>query len=143
MSTLSSLEDCRIIDMPIMKLNSGNLVVHNKPELFFDVKRIFYLYNIPKNKIRGEHAHKKLHQLIIPLQGSFEVELSDGSNIKKYFLDDSIKGLHVIPGIWTRLKNFSADSVALVLASDNYIDEDYIRDFKEFKKYKKNYGIEF
>lgn len=143
MSTHSTVLECRVIDMPVFKLNGGNLVIHNKPELFFDTKRIFYLYNVPKNKIRGEHAHKELQELIIAIQGSFEVELLDAMSKKKYFLGDSKKGLHVIPGIWIRLKNFSDDAVALVLASDNYIDEDYIRDFKEFQKYKKNYGTEF
>lgn len=104
-------------------------------DLSFDVRRIFYLYDVPGGESRGGHAHKRCHQLLIAGSGSFEVVVRDGLASHAYFLNTPRKGLHIPPGIWASEKKFSSGSVCLVLASHKYEADDYIRDFDEYKKY--------
>lgn len=101
-------------------------------EIPFDIKRIYYLYDVPGGAERGEHAHKDLHQLIIAMSGSFDVVLDDGTAKKRFHLSRSYYGLYVCPMIWRVLENFSYGAVCLVLASNLYDEDDYYRDYEEY-----------
>ena len=111
----------------------GNLSVIEKDCVPFDIKRVYYLYDVPSDAYRGGHAHKALFQFLIPLSGSFDVILKDGNNTKKVSLNKPNKGLLIVPGIWRELENFSSGAVCLVLASDVYDEEDYVRNYNEFQ----------
>lgn len=128
-----------IADSKIIDLISQNNITHlnHKGSVPFQVKRVYYLYDIPENQERGSHAHKELLQVLIAAAGSFTVELDDGKNKKKFFLNSSSKGLLILPGIWRNITGFSFGSVALVLASEYYTEADYIRNYDEFLKYRK------
>ncbi len=111
----------------------GNLtVVENGVTLPFDVKRVYYLYDVPGGESRGAHAHKELEQLIIAASGSFRVTLDDGKMKRTFFLNRPYQGLYVKPGMWRDLEDFSSGAVCMVLASEVYQAEDYIRDYQEF-----------
>ena len=128
-----------IADSKIIDLTSQNNITHlnHKSSVPFEVKRVYYLYDIPENQERGAHAHKELLQVLIAAAGSFTVELDDGKNKKKFFLNSPSKGLLIVPGIWRNLTDFSFGSVALVLASEYYTEDDYIRNYDEFLQYRK------
>ncbi|MBD3864255.1 MAG: dTDP-4-dehydrorhamnose 3,5-epimerase-like enzyme [Olleya marilimosa] len=111
----------------------GNLSVIEKDCVPFDIKRVYYLYDVPSDAYRGGHAHKALFQFLIPLSGSFDVILKDGNNTRKVSLNKPNKGLLIVPGIWRELENFSSGAVCLVLASDVYDEEDYVRNYNEFQ----------
>lgn len=132
------VEDCRIIDFDKHHSDrKGNLsVVENGIAIPFDIKRAYYLYDVPGGESRGAHAHKELEQLIIAASGSFNVTLDDGINKKTFFLNRPYQGLWVRPGLWRDLFDFSSGSVCLVLASALYNDHDYIRDYSQFLKFK-------
>ena len=131
------VNNCKLIDLPTIKNRAGNITpIHNNEEVPFDIKRIYYLYDIPGGVSRGGHAHKKLHQLIISVSGSFNVELYDGKNKMVFNLNRPNKGLLIVPGIWRELKDFSSGSVCLVLASELYDENDYIHIENEFNDYK-------
>jgi hypothetical protein len=116
---------------------AGNItIVQNGDFLPFDVKRVYYLYDVPGGSERGGHAHKELYQLIIAASGSFEVILDDGGRKKIINLNRPNYGLFVVPGIWREIVNFSSGAICLVLASEKYSKDDYIRDYDEFKKLK-------
>lgn len=116
----------------------GNLsVVENGQTLPFDVKRVYYLYDVPGGENRGAHAHKELSQLIIAASGSFTVTLDDGKCKRSFFLNRPYQGLYVKPGMWRDLEDFSSGAVCMVLASDVYLKEDYIRDYQEFLEFRK------
>lgn len=136
----TSVFDCSIIELD--KHHSerkGNLsVVENGDTLPFDVKRVYYLYDVPGGESRGAHAHKNLKQLIIAASGSFTVTLDDGKVKRSFTLNRPYQGLLVVPGIWRELDDFSSGSVCLVLASEKYDAEDYIRDYEEYKKFINN-----
>lgn len=133
----TSVFDCSIIELD--KHHSerkGNLsVVENGDTLPFDVKRVYYLYDVPGGESRGAHAHKNLKQLIVAASGSFTVTLDDGKVKRSFTLNRPYQGLLVVPGIWRELDDFSSGSVCLVLASEKYDAEDYIRDYEGFLKY--------
>ena len=115
----------------------GNLtVVENGITMPFDVKRVYYLYDIPGGEGRGAHAHRELEQLIIAASGSFTVTLDDGKNKRSFFLNRPYQGLYVKPGMWRDLVDFSSGAVVMVLASELYKEDDYIRDYDEFLKFK-------
>lgn len=134
--------DCTMVELDKHHSDrKGNLtVVENggseKGTLPFDVKRVYYLYDVPGGENRGSHAHKDLSQLIIAASGSFRVTLDDGKCRRSFFLNRPYQGLYVKPGIWRDLEDFSSGSVCLVLASEVYQAEDYIRDYDEFIKFR-------
>ena len=127
----------RIIDIPkiVDKKGRGNLSVIEKDCIPFEIKRVYYLYDVPSDAYRGGHAHKEQLELLIALSGSFEVVLDNGIEKNKVMLNKPNKGLLISTGVWRELKNFSSGVVCLVLASDVYEEEDYIRDFEEFKSF--------
>lgn len=117
--------------------NKGNItVVENSKTIPFDVKRTYYLYDVPGGGSRGAHAHKELQQMIVAASGSFDVTLDDGNVKRTFTLNRPYQGLLIVPGIWRDLNNFSAGSVCLVLASEKYDENDYIRDYESFLKWK-------
>ena len=135
----TTIIDCSMVELPKIEaeLNRGSLSVVEKDIIPFDIKRVYYLYDIPSTSIRGGHAHKKLYQLLIPLSGSFDVILNDGKQKKTFTLNKPNKGLLIVPGIWRELENFSSGAVCLVLASEVYDEADYIRNYNSFHE-KKN-----
>lgn len=133
----TTVKECKIIDIKKISSSVGNLsVVENFRDIPFEIKRVYYLYDIPGGEERGGHAHKELEQLIISASGSFDVVVKDGREERVFNLNRSYYGLLLKPGLWRELKNFSTSAVALVLASEIYKEEDYIRDYNEFLKYK-------
>ena len=135
--------DCTMVELDKHHSNrKGNLtVVENGQTLPFEVKRVYYLYDIPGGESRGAHAHKQLSQLIIAASGSFTVTLNDGKCKRTFFLNRPYQGLYVKPGIWRDLDDFSSGAVCMVLASDVYLKEDYIRDYNEFIDFRNNMKI--
>lgn len=133
-----SVFDCTIVELDRHHSDrKGNLtVVENGATLPFDVKRVYYLYDVPGGESRGAHAHKELSQLIIAASGSFSVTLDDGKCKRSFFLNRPHHGLYIKPGIWRDLADFSSGAVCLVLASEVYENKDYIRDYNDFKKYR-------
>ncbi len=131
------IEDCKIIDLRKIHDVRGNLTpIEGGVDIPFEIKRIYYLYDVPSGESRGAHAHKELQQLIIAANGSFTITLDDGYNRKSFTLNRPYQGLYVVPGIWRDLDDFSSGAVLLCLASEHYIAEDYIRDYSDFKAYK-------
>ncbi len=130
--------DCTMVELDKHHSDrKGNLtVVENGLTLPFDVKRVYYLYDVPGGENRGSHAHKELSQLIIAASGSFTVTLDDGHNKRSFFLNRPYQGLYVKPGMWRDLIDFSSGAVCMVLASDVYKTEDYIRDYNSFKEFR-------
>ena len=130
--------DCTLIEMDKHHSDDrGNItVVENGKTVPFNVKRAYYLYDVPGGGSRGSHAHKELQQLIIAASGSFDVTLDDGNVKRTFTLNRPYQGLLVVPGIWRDLNNFSAGSVRLVLASQKYDESDYIRSYDDFLKWK-------
>ena len=135
----STVYDCTIIELDKHHSDrKGNIsVVENNKDIPFEVKRVYYLYDVPGGESRGAHAHKELSQLIIAASGSFTVTLDDGNVKRTFLLNRPYQGLYVKPGIWRDLDDFSSGSVCLVLASHPYDEKDYIRDYEEFIKYKR------
>ena len=133
----SRVYDCTMIELSKHHRPQGNLtVVENGIDVPFDVKRCYYLYDVPGGESRGAHAHRRLYQLIIAASGSFSVTLDDGSVKRTFILNRPYQGLLVVPGIWRTLDDFSSGSVCLVLASEKYDPSDYIRSYKDFLEYK-------
>lgn len=132
--------DCSMVELDKHHSDrKGNLtVVENGMTLPFDVKRVYYLYDIPGGESRGSHAHKELEQLIVAASGSFKVTLDDGKVKRTFFLNRPYQGLYVKPGMWRDLEDFSSGAVCMVLASEVYQAEDYIRDYDEFENWRNN-----
>ena len=127
------LRDCRNIELPKISDPRGNLTfIENGRHVPFDVKRIFYLYDVPGGAWRAGHALKTCHQFIIAASGSFDVILDDGAQRQRHHLNRSYYGLYVPPLIWREIDNFSSGSVCLVLASEFYSEQDYFRDYGQF-----------
>lgn len=136
---MPTVESCRVIDLPKITDASGNLTfVEGNRHVPFDVKRVFYLYDVPTGESRGAHAHREQHQFLICLSGSFDVELDDGRTRTTVHLNRPWKGLHIPPMIWAAEVNFDPNSVCLVLASDVYDEADYIRSYDDFLKRRPN-----
>jgi hypothetical protein len=128
-----SLEHCRVIDLPRIANPAGNLTfVEGTRHVPFEIKRVYYLYDVPGGSERGGHAHKTLRQFFIAMSGSFDVELDDGYHKKKIHLNRSYYGLYVDRGIWRVLDNFSSGAVCMVLASEYFDEGDYYRDYVDF-----------
>lgn len=136
---LFSVFDCTMVELDKHHSDrNGNLtVVENGKTLPFDVKRVYYIYDVPGGENRGAHAHKELSQLIVAASGSFTVTLDDGKCKRSFFLNRPYQGLYVKPGLWRDLVDFSSGAVAMVLASDVYLQSDYIRSYEEFVEFRK------
>jgi len=127
------IENCYLTNLPKISDPRGNLTfIEGSQHIPFDIKRVYYLYDVPGGAERAGHAHKNLQQLFIAMSGSFDILLDDGYTQKKIHMNRSYYGLYVCPGIWREIDNFSSGSVCLVLASEPYCPEDYIRDYQEF-----------
>lgn len=124
--------EIKIVNIPKIEDPRGNLSVIEKEVVPFEIKRVYYLYDVPAGAERGGHAHKKLQQFLVALSGSFDVILNDGKQEKTVTLNKPYQGLLITNGIWRELKNFSSGSVCLVVASDVFEEADYIREFDEF-----------
>lgn len=130
--------DCSVIDVSKIHNDAGNItVVENDKNIPFDVKRIYYLYDVPSGEHRGGHAHYELEQFIIAASGSFDVVLDDGMNRKRVSLNRPNLALHIVPGLWRELDNFSSGSICMVLASHEYDAKDYIREYEDYINIKK------
>jgi len=129
------LSDCRIIELPKISDPRGNLTfVEGNGHIPFDIKRVYYLYDVPGGSERGSHAHRGLHQFVVAMSGSFDVVLDDGDRQRRFHLNRSYYGLYVCPMMWRSLDNFSSGGVCMVLASGKYDEADYIRDYDTFLK---------
>ena len=135
----SIIYDCTLVEFPINhKLNGNITAINNFIEVPFDIKRVYYLYDIPGGSERGSHAHKDLKQLIVSLSGSFDVSVDDGNLKRTFNLNKPNVGLLLPSGLWRNLHNFSSGAICLVLASMEYMESDYIRDYGDFLNFKKN-----
>ena len=130
--------DCSVVELPKIENRSGNITpIQSDLNVPFNIKRVFYTYDIPGGEARGAHAHKECHQFLIAASGAFEVLLDDGTNKRTVFLNRPFRGLHIPPGIWASEQAFSSGSICLVLASEKYDENDYIRDYELFLEYRK------
>lgn len=135
----STVDDVRILEFSKVCDPRGNLsFIEGGCHVPFPIRRVFYIYDVPGGATRGSHAHMKCHEVLIPVCGSFDLHVNDGVNQKIITLNSSNKGVHIPPGMWISTHNYTTGSVCLVLCSDIYEEEDYIRDFEEFIKYKVN-----
>ena len=128
-----SLEHCRIVELPRITDPRGNLTfIEGGRHVGFDIRRVYYLYDVPGGAARAGHGHRQLHQLMIAMSGSFDVTLDDGRGKRKYHLNRSYYGLYICPMIWRDIDNFSSGSVCMVLASDFFDESDYYREYADF-----------
>ena len=135
---MNTIADCKIVELPRFLDTRGNLsFAEQDNQIPFKIKRVYWIYDVHGGENRGAHAHKELSQLIIAVSGSFTVTLDDGMNKRNFFLNRPYIGLYVKPGLWRNLEDFSSGSVCLVLASDIYKTEDYIRDYQDYLEYRK------
>jgi hypothetical protein len=133
----STVYNCDVILLPKIHNRAGNLTaLENCISIPFDVKRVYYIYDVQGGVDRGEHAHMELQQFVISVSGAFDVLLDDGNNKKIIHLDRPYIGLHIVPGIWRKILNFSSGAVCLVLSSEKYDERDYIREYAEFITFK-------
>jgi len=132
-----TVNDCKVIELSQIGDRNGHITaLNNNKEIPFAIKRVFYLYDIPGGESRGAHAHKECHQFLVAASGSFEVLLDDGKDKHTIVLRSPNMGLHIPPGIWASEINFSSGAICLVLASHTYLEEDYIRVYNDYLKYK-------
>lgn len=137
MSNHSSIYDCSIVEFPRIKNRAGNITpIEGLVNIPFEVKRVFYIYDVPGGEGRGAHAHKECHQLLVAASGSFDIIMDDGLNKRIVTLNRPYFGLHIPPGIWAAEQGFSSGSVCLVLVSHKYNEHDYIRNYADFIDYK-------
>jgi dTDP-4-dehydrorhamnose 3,5-epimerase-like enzyme len=128
------LDECSIIELPKIIDTRGNLTfIESNNQIPFDIKRVYYLYDVPGGSARGGHAHKELSQLIIAISGSFDIHIDDGLEKRTLHLNRGYKGLFICPMIWREIDNFSSAAVCMVLASNLYSEDDYIRNYQDFK----------
>jgi hypothetical protein len=132
-----SVKDCNIINLAKIHNQAGNItVLENNKSIPFQVKRIYYLYDVPMGSERGGHGHYELEQFIVAASGSFTIVLDDGKDKKHLFLNNPSEALYIKPGIWREIINFSSGSICLVLASQKYTEKDYIRDYDKYLQWK-------
>jgi len=130
-----SIQHCKIIELPKIADHRGNLTfIESGRHIPFDIKRTYYLYDVPGGATRAAHGHRNLHQLMISMSGSFDVTLDDGREKKVFHLNRSYYGLYIPPMMWRDLDNFSSGAVCMVLASDFYDESDYFRNYDDFLK---------
>jgi len=138
----STVYDCSVIELSRIHNRAGNITsIEENVHIPFGIERVYYLYDVPGGQERGGHAHKNLRQLIVAASGSFDVVVDDGRSKKIIHLNRPYFGLMIVPGIWRELINFSSGAICMVLASKRYDEEDYIRDYDVFKKYKYDSSI--
>jgi hypothetical protein len=138
----TTINDCKVFTLPKINDPRGNLTfIEGGNHIPFDMKRVFYLYDVPTEESRGAHAHKTLHQFLICLSGSFDVKIDDGEFRGKIHLNRPWKGLHIPPMIWAAEVNFDPGSVCLVLTSDLFNEADYIRSYDEFIAVRSSYPV--
>lgn len=135
-SKINTVSDIKLIEIPKIQDRRGNLSVVEGDTIPFVSKRVYYLYDVPSGSKRGGHAHIEQQEFLISLSGSFDVVLKDGKNTKTVTLNKPNMGLLIVSGIWRELKNFSSGSVCLVLSSGEFSEEDYIREYKNFRLFK-------
>lgn len=129
-----ALSDCRIVGFPKINDPRGNLTfIEGGNHLDYDIRRVYYIYDVPGGAERGGHAHKQTRELLVAMSGSFDVVLNDGSVEQRFHLNRSHYGLYVPPMTWRHLENFSSGSVCMVLASERYTEEDYFRSYADFE----------
>jgi len=133
----TTLDDIKIIDFPVVEDTRGNLAFIQEGVIPYNLKRIYYLYDVPSGAERGGHSHIKQHEILIAISGSFDVILDDGEHRQTFSLNRPNKGLHIVNGIWRELQNFSSGSVCLVISDDVFSEEDYIREYSDFLESKK------
>ncbi len=132
-----TLQDVRLIQLPKILDERGNLsFFENEKQIPFSIARTYWIYDVPGGEIRGGHAYKTLQEVIVALSGSFDVVLHDGKEEKKFTLNRSYVALYVPHGIWRQLENFSTNSLALIVADQPYDEQDYLRDYEQFKNEK-------
>ena len=135
--TIYTVFDCSIIHFPKIHNRAGNITpIQNNIEVPFAIKRVYYLYDVPGGESRGAHGHKELEQIIIAASGSFDITIDDGKNKKTVQLNRPYFGLHLKPGMWRDLSNFSSGAICLVLASQLYDANDYLREYTDFLTFK-------
>jgi hypothetical protein len=133
-----TVSDCSVIELGRNQNRAGNIsIIENDVNLPFEVKRVFYIYDIPGGESRGAHSHRECHQFIVAVSGSFEIEMDDGQNKRTVALNRPYYGLHIPPGIWAAEKEFSSGAICLVLTSKKYEESDYIRNFEDYIKFTK------
>ena len=133
MTIKSSIHDCNLIQLPKISDPRGNLTfIESKRHVPFDIKRVYYLYDVPGGAERGGHAHKALQQLLITLSGSLDIIIDDGREKKTIHLNRSYVGLFICPYIWREINNFSSGATCMVLAADYFDESDYIRNYQDF-----------
>ncbi len=134
----NSVFDCSVIELPKIHNRAGNITpVDGELDVPFPIRRVYYLYDVPGGEGRGGHAHYELQQFIIAASGSFDIQIDDGINKRTIFLNRPYYALHIVPGIWREIMNFSSGSILMVLASHTYDEKDYIRNYQEFTNFRK------
>ena len=136
---MENIFNCNLVELQKIKNRAGNLsVVENSGSMPFDIKRVYYIYDVPGGSDRGGHAHKELEQYVIAVSGAFDIQLDDGKNKKTVRLDRPYLALHIKKGIWRETRNFTSGAICMVVASHKYDYSDYIHDYDNFIKYRKN-----
>mgnify|MGYP000211217324 FL=1 len=139
---MNTVYDAKLLGLPKIEDPRGNLsIIEQIKQIPFEIKRVYWIYDVPGGKDRGAHAYKENEEFIVALSGSFDVELDDGRNKQTFSLNRSYFGVYVPKGMWRTMKNFSTNSLALVLSSTEYDKDDYIMDYDEFKSWVKNPSI--
>ena len=134
-----SLAECKIIELPKIEDPRGNLsIIEEDNHIPFKIERVYWIYDVPGGQIRGGHAFRTQQEFIVALSGSFDVIVDDGMEKHKFSLNRSYYGLYIPPGYWRQMENFSTNSLAVVLSSTPYEEDDYIRDYKDFLEYGRN-----
>lgn len=134
---MSNVFDCSVLELPRIQNRAGNITpIENLINIPFKISRVFYIYDIPGGEDRGAHAHKQCHQLLVAASGSFEIELDDGRAKRTVMLNRPFYGLHIPPGIWAAEKGFSSGAICMVLASHKYDENDYLREYTDFIRFK-------
>lgn len=132
-----TVEGCTIINFSKIENRAGNITaIQNNIDIPFAIKRVYYLYDVPGGESRGAHGHRELEQIVIAASGSFDITIDDGRSTKTITLNKPNVGLHIKSGIWRGMSNFSSGAICLVLASEKYAIEDYIRNYEEFLQFK-------
>lgn len=136
-SRKTTIYDCSLFHLPKVENESGNITaIENGTNVPFEIRRVYYLYDVPGGESRGGHAHRTLQQMVVAASGSFDVLIDDGKNKRVVSLNRPYLGLLIVPGLWRELLNFSSGAVSLVLASEPYDERDYMRDYAFFREFK-------